>query len=613
VIIQEPGFVPIRLRNTLWVFLIVLGGVAVPRLLRPDALVITRAMLASTIAEIWVDRDSVVVELEIGPGDIKAFRNLLPDELHQRLGYAPEPWIDRLLRFVDQDFVVRADDGPPSPGRLRSIEVRQRIQRDQVTGQALPNQPEDSETVVFARLAYPIPGRPSSVMIGPKVPEPGDAIASIGFVAYHGGLHVNDFRYLGRPERLALDWEDPWYSRFENRNLWRQYRSPVSAYLYIEPFEVRKEIVVRPRDLALWGLDLGLAGRDVIPVDEQEGIKRRVAEFLAERNPVTIDSEVADGFLDRIHFIYRNLRTSGVVQPPQDLDALSATLGVIWVYPVDGLPDEVEMTWEMFSDRIDRIPSAATDEAGSLPYFLSEGDNVLRWENFLTNPTVPGLVPVLDPPRRADLLALGATVLALLSLAWLARRYGGSLKTGPRPPARVIWMAVLTLVVLGLAVPAGLRAGRLSQEDTETILGGLLLNVYKAFDYREEEIIYDALARSASGDLLTDIYLETRRSLELANQGGARAKVKSVEVLDATNDPLDAGRGFRAVATWNVAGSVGHWGHVHQRVNQYEAELTVQVIDGAWRITDLEVLQEERLPAPYYPGSGTAVPPAGGM
>jgi hypothetical protein len=151
----------------------------------------------------------------------------------------------------------------------------------------------------------------------------------------------------------------------------------VSAYLYVEPFEVRKEIVVRPRDLAQWGLDLGLADREVIPVGEQEEIKRRVAEFLADRNPVTIDGQPVGGFLDRIHFIYRNLRTSGVVQPPRDLDAVSATLGVIWVYPVEGLPDEVEMQWELFSDRVERIPAAATDEAGSLPYFLSEDDSVL--------------------------------------------------------------------------------------------------------------------------------------------------------------------------------------------------------------------------------------------
>jgi hypothetical protein len=551
-----------------------------------------------------------VVEFEIGPDDIKAFRNLLPDELHQRLGYAPEPWIDRLLRFVDEDFTVRADDGAPSPGRLRALEVRERIQRDQVTGQALPNQPEDAETVVFARLAYPIPGRPASVTIGPAGSRSSDEIASIGFVAYHGGLHVNDFRYLGQPERVVLDWSDPWYSQFENRNLWRQYRSPVSAYLYVEPFEVRKEIVVRPRDLAQWGLDLGLADREVIPVGEQEEIKRRVAEFLADRNPVTIDGQPVGGFLDRIHFIYRNLRTSGVVQPPRDLDAVSATLGVIWVYPVEGLPDEVEMQWELFSDRVERIPAAATDEAGSLPYFLSEDDSVLRWENFLTNPTVPGLVPVVDPPRRGYAI-LAASILSLAVLLWMGRRFWLDLRAGSRPSTPALSAAVLVAIVFGVSLPAGLRSVRLTDEDTQVVLGGLLLNVYKAFDYRDEEVIYDALARSASGDLLTDIYLETRRSLELANQGGARAKVKSVDVVDATNEPLGGERGFRTRATWNVAGSVGHWGHVHQRVNQYEAELTVQVIDGAWRITDLEVLQEERLPTTSYPGGGA--PPAGGM
>ena len=271
-----------HIRSALWLTTLLLAALILPRASRPDALVITRAMTASTIAEIWVERDSVVVEFEIGPGDIEAFRNLLPDELFARLGYAPEPWIDRLLTFAREDFTVRADDGPPSPGRLRALEVRQRVQRDQVTGEALSNQPEDAETVVFARLAYPISGRPTSVTIGPRVPEAGDEVASIGFVAYHGGLHVNNFRYLGRPERLVLDWNDPWYSQFENRNLWRQYRSPVSAYLYVEPFEVRKEIVVRPRDLAQWGLDLGLAERDVIPVDEQEEIKRRVSDFLAD-------------------------------------------------------------------------------------------------------------------------------------------------------------------------------------------------------------------------------------------------------------------------------------------------------------------------------------------
>jgi hypothetical protein len=132
-------------------------------------------------------------------------------------------------------------------------------------------------------------------------------------------------------------------------------------------------------------------------------------------------------------------------------------------------------------------------------------------------------------------------------------------------------------------------------ERAREILSGLLHNVYRAFDFREEGTIYDVLERSVTGDLLSDIYLETRRGLELASQGGARAKVKEVALVEVAAQPLDGREGFRARCTWNVRGSVGHWGHVHQRTNQYQAELSVEPVDGAWKITGLELLQEQRL------------------
>ena len=93
---------------------------------------------------------------------------------------------------------------------------------------------------------------------------------------------------------------------------------------------------------------------------------------------------------------------------------------------------------------------------------------------------------------------------------------------------------------------------------------------------------------------MTDIYLETRRSLELENQGGARAKVADVEMVESSHDPLTGGVGFESLLTWDVKGSVGHWGHVHQRQNQYRARLKVEAVDGRWKITALDLLEEER-------------------
>ena len=157
-------------------------------------------------------------------------------------------------------------------------------------------------------------------------------------------------------------------------------------------------------------------------------------------------------------------------------------------------------------------------------------------------------------------------------------------------------LATLALVaVAAVTLPRALRPAYVASGEGDEIVIGLLENIYRSFDYRDEDAIYDALERSAAGELLTDIYLETRRSLELENQGGARAKVQEVTMVDSEHEALGGEIGFVSTCTWNVSGSVGHWGHVHTRQNQYQARFVVKSVDGLWKITDLELLQEERL------------------
>ncbi len=44
-----------------------------------------------------------------------------------------------------------------------------------------------------------------------------------------------------------------------------------------------------------------------------------------------------------------------------------------------------------------------------------------------------------------------------------------------------------------------------------------------------------------------------------------------------------------------MAGSVGHWGHVHERVNRYRGLLTIEPLGGVWKLVAAEVLEEERI------------------
>ena len=44
-----------------------------------------------------------------------------------------------------------------------------------------------------------------------------------------------------------------------------------------------------------------------------------------------------------------------------------------------------------------------------------------------------------------------------------------------------------------------LYASRFSEQAVKTVLDGLLENVYRAFDYRGEDVIYDSLENTVSG------------------------------------------------------------------------------------------------------------------
>jgi hypothetical protein len=139
-------------------------------------------------------------------------------------------------------------------------------------------------------------------------------------------------------------------------------------------------------------------------------------------------------------------------------------------------------------------------------------------------------------------------------------------------------------------------AASMSREQAETLLEHLLKNVYRAFDFREEEDVYDKLALSVSGDLLADIYLQNRKSFAVQRAGGAQAKVKVVEILELETERLGSSPlSYAFKSRWTAQGMVGHWGHVHLRKNRYDAIVTVAAVEGKWKIIGLELLDEQRV------------------
>ena len=576
---------------------------------KADWLNLTGAETAPNIAEIYVQDDSVRLVLEVYVGDLDNFSALVPDEWLGDQG-ADRPALEQRMReFSDEKIQFVTETGEKLQGRLELAEPRLRVDRQSpfagminpTTRLRVPDAPDDKR-VLYVEISYPFTARPKQLTIIPPLDAQGRATVSIGFIAFHKSVPIIDFRYLGAAAPLTLDWSDPWYSKFENPSLKRHHKSALMSFLYVEPYEVRHEVLTRVKDLEEW-MDIGLRGTEYIEIDELELLRQRIGEFFLSRNSVTIDGQLGNPILDRTNYVKVSRSGIQLIEQPERLEISTAIVGVIITYLTDGIPDEVAVEWELFTDQIQQVPVTATDPAGPLPSFLTPDDNVHVWTNYLKNYQLP---TVQEVNIAGSLGMLKIPMVSLFCLALLLpvgwqffkRARNGKTLTGPIvAAAALLVIGALTVPYVRTPIPMPIAlSGNLDDEQATRLLESLLRNVYRAFDFREEEDVYDKLAISVKGDLLADVYLENRRSFAVQAAGGAQAKVKEVEIRNATAQRRDGSPLAYAVnGQWTAIGTVGHWGHVHTRQNLYDAVVTIEAVDGIWKITDLDVIEENRI------------------
>jgi hypothetical protein len=590
----------------------------VPNPAKADWVNLSGAESAPNIAEIYINEDHVEIKLEIFVNDMVTFERLIPDDFFKGADLKRSPHAERMRLFSDEDLQVIDDKGRRLRAELKLIEPRFREERPSLyagkinpyTGQLIPGPPEDKR-VLYAELVYPFKKKPTSLTFIPPLDEKFKVSkVSIGFITYHNRVPIHDFKYLSEPSTVTLDWDDPWYSEFDKKALKRWQRGGVMSFLYIEPYEVRHEILARVKDLEAW-IDLGLRGNEFIEADENEQLKKRVGEFFLQRDKVLIDGKQLRPILDRTAFVKYTMTRTYFIEQPEQLPINTALVGVIITYLTEGIPQEVTSEWNLWSDRIQKVPADAVDPAGPFPSYLTPDDNVLTWTNFLKTYTMPTVAKIEVDEVLTTMKIPLASALCLLAVLPVAlqirkRRQGGrpfSLHLGVVAVLIVGSVLLYPFLKVAVAKPAAM-APKMTEKDAVVVLDSLLKNIYRSFDFREEEAVYDRLATSVSGDLLSAIYLQNRKSLVVTQAGGARARVKEVEILNVeVNHLKDLFLGLFFHAKWTAMGTVGHWGHIHMRKNQYEANITVEPVDGAWKITDLELLEEKRIDSYAQPKS----------
>jgi hypothetical protein len=434
----------------------------------------------------------------------------------------------------------------------------------------------------------------------------------------NAGTPVRRMLNPNSPQTIRLDWARPPLEQDASEDEWQQWHerqneetlgissySSVYSFLYIDDYEVRHEILI-PLVTLDESLRIARADDAFLEVEEQDAVRDRIEAFFTTGNPVEIDGVQVKPVVKRLDFYGLDFKDLARRAERGRVSMASGRVGIILSYGTKGPPTTAKITWDRFNRFIWSVNMIvyAYDETIALMLSRIGMENTYQWSNPGRSPA-PGLqrVDVSLPPRPIlSLPVISLFCLALLPVAVivLIRR---------RAAKRTILPATGLLLLFGVAgwpiwrweVPNPLvPPPQISDEQAEAIFAALHKNIYRAFDYHDESHVYDALANSVDGSLLRELYLKIRHGLEMREQSGAVSRVREVKLVEGGKESLDGQqrkdeRSFGFHCRWTVAGTVEHWGHVHARTNEYEARFIVEPREGAWKITEMEVLGEKRV------------------
>ncbi len=346
-------------------------------------------------------------------------------------------------------------------------------------------------------------------------------------------------------------------------------------------------------------------------------------EFFKKKNAVTIDGVRVLPVLEKLKFIPYIVpgMTDSPLNYPPDVEITLA-------YPTKGRPKQVTMVWELFPQDPTRaafgLPSSvevmaeidAYDQNKVIFFTADEPEYTWHYSNKPARKRVRPVVATFQPRTiPIPLLSLAALVVGGLGLFGL--RFAPALRKSRGPAIGLVIAALLAAgftrgyYVKRVPLPWEQQVEIPDNQRAIELFETLQRNVYRAFDYKSESDIYDVLDQSVDGDLLDQIYNEVYQSLILRDQGGAVARIESVNFLDTAvvSKGVEPGThipAFKVRSRWRVRGIVRHWGHAHRRTNEYSAIFTVAQRGNAWKITGVENIEQRRI---VKPGDDPSVAP----
>ncbi len=382
-----------------------------------------------------------------------------------------------------------------------------------------------------------------------------------------------------------------------------------------------------------WMVPVAREETERLDASELPALHTALSAYFAAQMPVRIDGAAVAGEV-------RGLKVNDPDVALLPLFPVSGWRGLRKVsfevaFPVSASVQSISIVWPAYPpDLLSVLPSKPPLEINAEWSALGLRSQVLftRSEPGYTwhrpSETIAGrLERVPNPPMPRPLVPSWATLaVVLFAVAFVAAALSR------KPPRVALVTGLLAGAIVIVLRPSGLpflafgtRANAaIADEDARATFEALHANLYRAFDYDTESMVYDALELSVSGELLLETYLGVRRALVMEEEGGAMSRVIAVQPLRTTivsqgevpvsTDASDASgasvAAFVVEAVWRVEGRVTHWGHAHDRVNEYEGRFVVSALTNGWRISDAEITRQERVETGEAPAPATPVDPS---
>jgi len=570
-----------------------------------------RHPISVTEASIFVMRTKAVMRIQMFAEDLILFQGLEPDDQDRILPEDLKRGLKDHRTFLLEKVTLRDAKGEPIKGEVTDVKPFE------IPPEGILSTDMMLHTATY-ELEFPFTDPPEFLTIQQDISDENFIIPSeMKLTVHQAGTALNYTESLlpGASTTVRFDWQqvisedatdeewETWFSKQREATLGITSYSSVYSFIYIEPNEIRHEILI---PLATLKTILPIKSRDAsfIEIDEQDAIRVLIQDWLRAENPVTINGSRVLPEFSRIDFYGLDLRDFAAQTAAQKVSLASGRVGIILRYqtPDDSVCDAT-VSWNLYYSTMNKIQSVVIAYPDKMDRFEFSRHNTAE-ANILSWKCDPSALPqpIASVPANVGqkpVLTIPVGTIVGMAIAFFSLRI-------PKNSLRLLVSGATFILSIAVWNAAGITIDHpwrlppeLSQNQATEIFQHLHQGTYRSLDFGSEDRVYDVLATSVDGKLLEQLYLQLRQSLEMREQSGAVARIQSIEYDEGKERSREsttvAWPGFEYESVWTVAGTVEHWGHIHERKNQFNAVFRIEPRDGCWKITRMDVTDQQEV------------------